>query len=85
MTTPRKRRRAGAPLNHEPEAVTFAREKAGLSQRQLAEICGWSEQLQCDIEAVPARRNADHEKLLKIARAVNCPVVFLERKREVSA
>jgi len=81
--TPRKRRRSGAPLNHEPEAVTYARQKAGLTQRQVAEMCGHSEQLQCDIEA--GRRNADPERLLKIAAAVNCPVVFLERRREVSA
>lgn len=82
MTTPRKRRRHGAPLNHEPEAVTFARDKAGLSQAQLAEMCGWSFQLQCDIEA--GRRNADGEKLLAIAEATNTPVVFMERRREVS-
>lgn len=82
-STPRKRRRHGDPLNHEPEAVYFARDKAGLSQRALGEMCGWSEQLQCDIEA--GRRNADHEKLLKIAAATNTPVVFMERRREVSA
>lgn len=85
MTTPRKRRRAGSPFNHDPEAVTYAREKAGLTQGQLADLCGWSFQLQCDIEAVPARRNADDEKLTKIAQHTNCPKVFMERKREVSA
>lgn len=82
MTTPRRRRR-NQPLDHEPEAVTYARKKAGLTKRQLAATCGWSEQLQGDIES--GRRNAPYERLLKIAEACNCPVVILERKREVAA
>lgn len=85
MTPPpqkRRRRRVGAPLNHEPEAVVFARENAQLTQKELAELCGYSEQLQCDIEA--GRRNADPGRLRLIAEACNCPVVFLERRREVA-
>lgn len=78
-----QRRRPNQPLNHEPEAVTYAREKAGLTKRLLAEMCGWSEQLQGDIEK--GRRNANHARLVKIAEACNCPVVVLERKREVAA
>lgn len=76
---PRKRRRKGAPLNHAPEAVTYAREKAGLTKRALAAKCGISEQLMGDIEA--GRRNATPENLLKFATALNCPVVVLEAKR----
>jgi len=76
-----KRRPRGAPLNHVPKAVTYAREKAGLTKRALAETCGFSEQLLCDIEA--GRRNATPAKLQDIARALNCPVVVLEAKREV--
>lgn len=77
MTT---RRRAGAPLNHDPEAITEARENAELSQQQLAEMCGWSAQLQCDIEA--GRRNADKTKLRMIAAATNRTVASLKRRRE---
>ncbi|WP_329307004.1 helix-turn-helix domain-containing protein [Streptomyces sp. NBC_01260] len=76
-----KRRPRGAPLNHEPKAVTYAREKAGLTKRALAEACGFSEQLLCDIEA--GRRNAIPSKLQDIAAVLNCPLVVLEAKREV--
>ncbi|MEW2631582.1 helix-turn-helix transcriptional regulator [Streptomyces sp. NPDC048389] len=79
MNDPRKRRRKGAPFHHEPEAVTYAREKAGLTKRALALACGISEQLMGDIEA--GRRNATPENLLKFASALNCPVVVLEAKR----
>lgn len=81
MTTSRRRPRK--PLNQEPEAVTYAREKAGLTKRQLAERCGISEQLMGEIES--GWRNATPENLLKIAQACNCPIVVLERKREVAA
>lgn len=81
MTTSRKRPRK--PLNQEPKAVTYAREKAGLSKRQLAEMVGISEQLMGEIES--GWRNATPDKLLKIAEACNCPLVVLERKREVTA
>ncbi|MFF0395094.1 helix-turn-helix transcriptional regulator [Streptomyces sp. NPDC005248] len=70
-------------MNHAPEAVTFAREKAGLTKRALAQTCGFSEQLLCDIEA--GRRNATPEKLLRLAAALNCPVVVLEAKRVTAA
>lgn len=81
MTTSRKRPKK--PLNQEPEAVTYAREKAGLTKRELAERCGFSEQLMGEIES--GWRNATGQNLLKIAEACNCPVVVLERKREVAA
>ncbi|THA50830.1 helix-turn-helix transcriptional regulator [Streptomyces sp. A1136] len=83
MNHPRKRRRKGAPFNHAPEAVTYAREKAGLTKRALAAKCGISEQLMGDIEA--GRRNATPENLLKFAAALNCPVVVLEAKRVTAA
>jgi transcriptional regulator with XRE-family HTH domain len=81
MTTSRKRPKK--PLNQEPEAVTYAREKAGLTKRELAERCGFSEQLMGEIES--GWRNATAGNLLKIAEGCNCPVVVLERKREVAA
>lgn len=75
--------RAPARLHHEPEAVTWAREKAGLNQSQLAKRCGLARSLVCEIEA--GTRNATPENLLKIAKALNCPLVFLERRREVES
>ncbi|EMF31085.1 DNA-binding protein [Streptomyces gancidicus BKS 13-15] len=66
-------------MNHVPEAVTFARTRAGLTKRAVAQECGFSEQLMCDIEA--GRRNATPEKLRKIAVVLNCPVDALEAKR----
>lgn len=81
-TEVRPRRRRGTPFHHEPEAVTYAREKAGLTKRAVATQCGFSEQLLCDIEA--GRRNATPEKLKKIADVLGCPVVVLERKRSTA-
>ncbi|WUH93799.1 helix-turn-helix transcriptional regulator [Streptomyces sp. NBC_00433] len=69
-------------LDHEPEAVTWARKKAGLTKRALAERVGISEQLMGEIES--GRRNATPANLLKIADALNCPIVLLERKRSVA-
>ncbi|BBA98164.1 hypothetical protein RVR_4244 [Actinacidiphila reveromycinica] len=66
-------------LHHEPEAVTWAREKAGLTKRALAARVGVSEQLIGEIES--GWRNATPRNLAKIADALNCPLVVLERKR----
>ncbi|MDQ0762070.1 helix-turn-helix domain-containing protein [Streptomyces canus] len=76
MNTPRMRRRKGAPFHHSPEAVTRARENAGLTQKALAEECGFSFQLLCDIEA--GRRNATPERLRAMARVIGCPVSDLQ-------
>lgn len=73
----RKRQRPRR-LHHEPEAVTYARKKAGLTKRALAGLVGISEQLMNEIES--GWRNATPPNLAKIAEALNCPVVFLERK-----
>ncbi|MGO4430280.1 multiprotein-bridging factor 1 family protein [Streptomyces sp. MCAF7] len=74
-----KRRPRGAPLTHVPEAVTFARERAGLTKRALAEACGFSEQLLNDIES--GRRNATPAKLRILSAELNCPLVVLEARR----
>lgn len=74
------RRRAKNPLDHEPEAVLYAREMAGLTQRQLADMCGVSKSLITEIEN--GTRNATPAMIGKLARALNCPRVILERKRE---
>ena len=70
------------PLNHEPEAVTYAREKAGLTQAELAKRLGVHESLVSYIES--GDRNATPAMLLRLAAALNCPVVVLERKRWTS-
>lgn len=77
-----RRRERPQQLNQEPEAVTFARERAGLTKRDLARLVGTSEQLMGEIES--GWRNATFANLCKIAAALNCPVVFLERKHPVS-
>jgi transcriptional regulator with XRE-family HTH domain len=67
------------PLDHEPRAVVYAREQAGLTKTQLAAACGVSLSLISEIEA--GTRNATPTMLNKLARALNCPRVVLERKR----
>lgn len=78
MTVPRIRTRPRT-LNHEPEAVTWAREKAGLTKRALARAIGISEQLMGEIES--GWRSATPGNLARIAQVLNCPRVVLERKR----
>ncbi len=70
-------------LHHLPEAVTWAREKAGLTKTALADECGVSLALISMIES--GDRSATPATLRKIARALNCPVVMLERRREVAS
>jgi DNA-binding XRE family transcriptional regulator len=76
--TSRKRQRP-TKLDHEPKAVTWARQKAGLTKRQLAELVGISEQLMGEIES--GWRNATPANLIKLAEVLKCPLVTLERKR----
>ncbi len=77
------RRKRTQTLHHEPEAVTWARTKAGLTKRALARQIGISEALMGEIES--GWRSATPTNLTKIATALNCPVVFLERKRPQEA
>jgi transcriptional regulator with XRE-family HTH domain len=77
MATDRKS--AKYPLDHEPAAVTWAREKAGFTKTQLAQAIGVSLSLISEIEA--GTRNATSENLNRLATALNCPRVVLERKR----
>ncbi|MGV2914629.1 helix-turn-helix transcriptional regulator [Streptomyces alfalfae] len=83
MNDPRKRKRRrphGAPLDHAPEGVTYARERAGLTKRSLAQALGISEQLLGDIEA--GRRNASPRLQERMAERLACPVVVLQAKPE---
>jgi transcriptional regulator with XRE-family HTH domain len=63
--------------------VTWAREKAGLTKRALAGEVGISEQLMGEIES--GWRSATPANLARIAAALNCPLVVLERKRQSAA
>jgi transcriptional regulator with XRE-family HTH domain len=73
------RNRPRYPLDHEPAAVTYAREKAGLSKTQLANACGVSVSLISEIEG--GTRNATPAMLNKLTVVLNCPRVVLERKQ----
>jgi transcriptional regulator with XRE-family HTH domain len=72
-------RRPDTPLDHEPEAVAYARRKAGLSQAEAAKALEVSESLLSMIEK--GARNATPAMLLRLAELYNCPLVVLERKR----
>lgn len=80
MTTAhvRKRRRPSR-LNQEPSAITWAREKCGLTKRALARSIGISEQLMNEIES--GWRSATPANLIKIAKVLKCPVVIFERRQ----
>lgn len=82
MKTGSMRRLKGAPFHHLPEAVTRARENAGLTQKALAEQAGFSIQLMCDIEA--GRRNATPEKLRAMAAVLKCAVADLQPESGVT-
>ena len=71
------RRTRPSSLRQEPEALAWARQKAGLTKRALAEMIGVSEQLMGEMES--GWRSATPTNLLKIAKALNCPVAMLER------
>jgi transcriptional regulator with XRE-family HTH domain len=75
----KQRNRPKDPLDHEPEAVTYAREMAGLTKTQLAKACSVSVSLISEIEL--GTRNATPAMLNRLTRALNCPRVVLERKR----
>lgn len=76
------RKRPKDPLDHEPEAVRYARSQSGLTAQQVADRCGVSKSLIVEIEN--GTRNATPAMIKKLAEALNCPRVVLERKREVA-
>lgn len=76
-------RRVPRNLNHEPAAVTWAREKSGLTRQQVAEQLDCAPSLITEIEQ--GTRNLTPARLIKLAEILNCPVVVLERKWQVRA
>lgn len=79
MAESKSRTKAKFPLDHEPTAVAWARDRSGLTMTDLADRLGVSLSLISEIEK--GTRNANPPMLRKIAEALNCPVVVLERKR----
>jgi transcriptional regulator with XRE-family HTH domain len=77
--TAKGRRRCPRVLHHEPEAVARTRKKAGLTKRALARRADISEVLMGELES--GWRSATPANPVKIADALSCPVVFLERKQ----
>ena len=71
------------PLDHEPAAVEYARRQAGLSKSALARKLNVSLSLISMIES--GHRNATPDLLRRLADALNCPPVVLERKRNEPA
>lgn len=69
-------------LDHEPEAVTYARNNAGLKQADAAIQLGISPPYLSQIEK--GIRNAGPALLNKMSQVYNCPRVVLERKRYVA-
>ena len=65
------------------EAVTWAREQAGLTRAQVAEKLGVTAGLISEIEK--GTRNAPPARIRQLAEIFNCPKVVLERKRHAAA
>ncbi|WP_329134025.1 helix-turn-helix domain-containing protein [Streptomyces sp. NBC_01476] len=63
--------------------MAWAREKAGLTKRELAGMVGVSEQLMGEMES--GWRSATAANLVKIAKVLNCPLVVLERPADEAA
>ena len=81
MSEPVQRRTTYRPakLYQEPEAVTYAREQAGLTQVQVADYLGVKPSVVCMWES--GQRSVPPVRLIKLAELFNCPRVVLERKR----
>lgn len=71
--------RAKTPLDHDPEAVVWARKAKGVTQSWLAKEIKISAGHMSEIES--GTRNAPPHLLNAMAEALNCPVTVLERKR----
>lgn len=70
------------PLDHEPDAVLYARTNSGLKQTEAAAELGISAAYLSQIEK--GIRNAGPALLNKMSATYNCPRVVLERKRHVA-
>lgn len=82
MTATTTRPRRITPVDHDPEAITWARKAKRWTKSRLAHELGISVSLMAEIEK--GTRNATPEKLHRLAEVLNCPVSMLERKRIAS-
>lgn len=75
------------PMNHAPEAVAWAIKKSGMTQTQVIEALaanGVTVSKGHLSEILKGTRNCRQPLLEAIAVVLNCPVVVLERKRDVA-
>jgi transcriptional regulator with XRE-family HTH domain len=71
-----------SPLNHEPEAVLYARKKAKMTQAEaVADLSPIIRSTGHLSEIEKGTRSASDELLERMAVVYNCPLVMLERKR----
>lgn len=82
MPTATRRKTPKNPLDHDPAALTWARHAKGWTQAALAAAAEISKGHMSEIES--GSRNAPPALLIRFARALNCPVSVLERKREAA-
>lgn len=68
-----------SPLDHDPEALQWALDKSGMTQRDFAAAIGKSPSLVS--EMLKGTRNATPAVIQLMAKALNCPRTVLERKR----
>lgn len=73
--------RAPDVLKHEPEALTWVRRVAGLTQVEVARQLGISPSHMSELEG--GTRSATNDMLDNLAGILGCPRVVLERKRVV--
>lgn len=69
-------------LDHEPEALRYALDQSGLTQKEFAHRLKKSQSLVSEI--LKGTRNATPALISDMARVLNCPRVVLERKRDIS-
>lgn len=73
-TRPRRK----TPVDHDPDALKWARERAGWRQAALARAVGISRSTLCEAERGTRGLHPDTKN--KIAAALKCPVTVFERK-----
>jgi len=74
-TTTRRRK---SPVDHDPAALRWARERAGWRQSALAREIGISPSTLCEAER--GTRGLSPENRHKLAKVLGCPVTVFERK-----
>lgn len=71
------------PFDHDPEGLSWAFEKSGMTQKEFADALGKSQSLISEI--LNGTRNATPALITDMAKVLNCPRVVLERKREIAS